>query len=159
MLRTTSARWCSTSYLHCQFSPLSSTSLRHWLYPLLPQHQVCIVAASCLRQLKGALQDFLASGLGCTLIAASIVVPPPSCLLILTERPWMDLILNIGIRTVLEALGKIEADHDRKLRESRSQERFRCCAGSGFEQRALASFVLPRLEVGDISHHGEGSGL
>jgi regulator of nonsense transcripts 1 len=53
-------------------------------------------------------------------------------------------------QNVFGPLVKIEADYDRKLKESQSQDGLICRWDVGLNNKHLASFVLPKLELGDV---------
>ncbi|CAZ85650.1 unnamed protein product [Tuber melanosporum] len=53
-------------------------------------------------------------------------------------------------QNVFGPLVKIEADYDRKLKESQSQDNLIVRWDLGLNNKHLASFVLPKLELGDV---------
>ncbi|OCT45491.1 Regulator of nonsense transcripts 1 like protein [Cladophialophora carrionii] len=53
-------------------------------------------------------------------------------------------------QNVFGPLVKIEADYDRKLKESQSQDNLVVRWDLGLNNKHLASFVLPKLELGDV---------
>lgn len=53
-------------------------------------------------------------------------------------------------QNVFGPLVKIEADYDRKLKESQSQDNLIVRWDFGLNNKHLASFVLPKLELGDV---------
>ncbi|KAI7340862.1 upf1 regulator of nonsense transcripts [Hortaea werneckii] len=53
-------------------------------------------------------------------------------------------------QNVFGPLVKIEADYDRKLKESQSQDNLVVRWDFGLNNKHLASFVLPKLELGDV---------
>jgi regulator of nonsense transcripts 1 len=53
-------------------------------------------------------------------------------------------------QNVFGPLVKIEADYDRKLKESQSQDNLVIRWDLGLNNKHLASFVLPKLELGDV---------
>ncbi|CAO1597754.1 ATP-dependent RNA helicase [Xanthoria calcicola] len=53
-------------------------------------------------------------------------------------------------QNVFGPLVKIEADYDRKLKESQSQDNLIVRWDYGLNNKHLASFVLPKLELGDV---------
>lgn len=53
-------------------------------------------------------------------------------------------------QNVFGPLVKIEADYDRKLKESQSQDNLVVRWDYGLNNKTLASFVLPKLELGDV---------
>ncbi|KAI5284526.1 hypothetical protein KEM54_001266 [Ascosphaera aggregata] len=53
-------------------------------------------------------------------------------------------------QNVFGPLVKIEADYDRKLKESQSQDNLVVRWDYGLNNKHLASFVLPKLELGDV---------
>ncbi|RVX66752.1 Regulator of nonsense transcripts 1 [Exophiala mesophila] len=53
-------------------------------------------------------------------------------------------------QNVFGPLVKIEADYDRKLKESQSQDNLTVRWDLGLNNKQVASFVLPKLELGDV---------
>lgn len=53
-------------------------------------------------------------------------------------------------QSIFEPLIRIEADYDRKLKESQSQDGLSIRWDEGLNNKTLACFVLPKLELGDV---------